>query len=173
MDNALWVPARRRCLCQRVSGQKVSLFKCLCVSPWGHSKHPPLSCVALRNYGGFWAPGWLGRRGGAPRLSLKLPICFFPHCRLAKQHDPPPLPWVRSLSTPGQLWSDGQKKMSERALGTLRLVHVCDGIADWKPGGWLGSFEVKGRCPSRFRRLQSSHRTMDGQLMQKNKTTPT
>lgn len=139
IDISLYCRSMSESICTQKTGQKVSvpsqesrvkthivcLLKFLCVSPWGQSKHSPLSCVALRNYGQFWAPGWLGRWGGAPRLSLKLPICFFPHCRLAKQHDPPPLPWVRSLSTPGQLWSDGQKKPSERALGTLRLVHVC------------------------------------------------
>ncbi len=100
----------------------------------------------------------LHQPGGALWLSLELPVCLFPHRRLAKQQGPPPLPRVRSLSTPGKLWSDGQKKGVWEGFGNSKLcvcmcVCVCDGVADRKAGGWSGSGGVKGRCPSRLSRF--------------------
>jgi len=53
--------------------------------------------------------------------TLKLPVCLFPHHRLAKQQDPPPLPRIRSLSTPGELWSDGQEKGVWEGFGNFKL----------------------------------------------------
>lgn len=63
-------------------------------------------------------------------LSLKLTVCLFPHRRLAKQQDPPPLPWVRSLSTPGIFDLADSRRGSERALGTISSAYVCDGVVD-------------------------------------------
>ena len=133
--------------------------QCVCVSSsvcvWWRwqNKRPPLSCMALRILRGFRAPSARGRISG---LSLELPVCLFPHRRLAKQQGPPPLPRVRSLSTPGELWSDGQKKGAWEGFGNSKLsVCVwlcveCDVVADREAGGWSGSGGVKGRCPSRL-----------------------
>ena len=88
----------------------VCLFKCVfeyVFLRW-QNKRPPLSCVALRKLCGVGAP--ISPAALSLRPSLELPVCLFPHRRAAKQQGPPPLPRVRSLSTPGKLWSDGQKK---------------------------------------------------------------
>lgn len=87
--------------------QCMCLFKCVCeyVFLWWQNKRPPLSCMALWNLHGFRAPS----ARGALWLSLELPVCLFPHRRLAKQQGPPPLPRVRSPLNPRQalIWWTG------------------------------------------------------------------
>lgn len=126
----------------------VSFQVCEYVSIWRQNKRAPLSCMALKNLYGFRTPSARVGGGGSLWLSLKLPVCLFPHHQLAKQQDPPPLPRVRSLSTPVVFDLTDRRRGSERALGTISSVYVCDGVVDWKPGGWLGSGGVKDRCPS-------------------------
>ena len=100
----------------------VSFQVCVYVFVWWQNKRPPLSCVALGILHGFRPPS----ARGALWPSLELPVCLFPHRRLAKQQGPPPLPRVRSLSTPGKLWSDGQKKGVWEGFGNFKLcVSVC------------------------------------------------
>lgn len=81
---------------------RVSLQVCVCVSmSFYDDRTNNLPCHAWP-----WEISMdlgLHQPGGTLWLSWELPVCLFPHHRLAKQQGTLPLPRVRSLSTPGKL----------------------------------------------------------------------
>ena len=80
---------------------------------------------------GLGNPPRIQRSNGEPSgASLEVPVCLFPHHRLAKQKGPLALPRVSSLSTPGRFDLTDGRGGAERAfqgseLGVCGWVVVC------------------------------------------------